>query len=339
MRLKELGEFGFIKEISKKFTYDVPEIIKGIGDDASVTLIDGERCLLATTDTLIEDVHFTLDSIPAYVLGRKCVSVSLSDIAAMGGDPRYLLLSLSIPEKKKIDLAFFNYFFRGVKEVTDAFGVRLIGGDTSSSKGSLYISVTVFGEVLKDRVVFRSGARIGDRIFVTGTLGDSAYGLRLWKRQKESPVTDPFQREAMLIHIDPAARVEEGRAIAEKGLASSMIDISDGLLSDLRHIMEDSKVGARIYLSMIPISTALKRHLHDNPDDIELILAGGEDYELLFTSSPDKEEEIKRLSDEIKCPIASIGEIVPEDEGLIVIGKDEKPIELKEYGFDHFKHK
>lgn len=337
MRLRELGEFRFIKEVSKGFRYDDDQgIIKGIGDDASVTVIDERRYLLATTDTLMEGVHFSLDYTSPFVLGRKSVAVSLSDIAAMGGVPRYLLLSIGIPDREGIDMGFMRLFYKGVKEMADSYDVRLVGGNTSYSKDKLFISGTMIGEVEKDRVVFRTGARAGDEIFVTGQLGDSALGLSLWKKKDVAPVTDPFYREAMLRHIDPVPRVREGQEIARRGLATSMIDISDGLIGDLGHILDGCNLGARIYLSQLPLSRALKRHLQEDPSAISLPLAGGEDYELLFTSDPSNGRGIKRLSEELELPITPIGEITTEVEGVVVIDVDGKPINIKERGYDHF---
>ncbi len=337
MRLSWLGEFDFINEISGEFAYSLSDIVKGIGDDAGVTAIDEKRCLLTTTDVLVEDVHFSLNFTPAFVLGRKCVSVSLSDIAAMGGTPKYLLLSLSIPEREGMELEFFKNFYKGVKEVSEVYGVSLIGGNTSSSPCSLIINSTMIGDVLRDEVVYRTGARVGDRIFVTGTLGDSALGLKMWKTKDSAPVTDPFLKDAMLLHIDPVARVKEGRMIAETGLATAMIDISDGLAADIGHIMESSKVGARIYIPQCPLSTALKRYLQEDSENTEIFLSGGEDYELLFTVNPSKVQDVKRIADKSGSLFTEIGEITDYKEGVVFVDENGKSVNVETKGFDHFE--
>lgn len=335
MQLKELGELNLIKKLLKQFETSNPDVVQGIGDDAAVTRLDEKRCLLLTTDMLVEDVHFSLSYTSAYVLGKKAVSVSLSDIAAMGGTPKFLLTSIAIPKNTSSD--FIDLFYKGVKERIDEFDVALIGGNTSSSPDKIVIEAIVIGEALNEDVVFRSGARAGDIIYATGFLGDSSLGLDIWKNRGDKSITDPFMRDAMLEHIDPAPRVKEGKLITEKKLATSMIDISDGLMLDLRHIAEESNVGAKIDLTSIPLSTAMKRHLIDKPDDIMLSLTGGEDYELLFTAMPENKEKIQELSKEINLPITQIGEIVSKEEGVKVFDKDGCEMKIDIEGFEHFR--
>lgn len=337
MEIKELGELGLIKRLAEQFLTSHPRIIKGIGDDASVTIQDNSTYLLCTTDALVEDIHFSLKCTSSYNLGRKAVSVSLSDIAAMGGTPTFLLTSIILPPTTSLD--FVNLLYKGIKERAEEFGVTLIGGNTTSSPDKIIISTIMLGEVPKDRVVFRKGASIGDNIYVTGHLGNSALGMKIWKEKGNNIITDPFHKDAMLAHIDPCPRVKEGRKIAEKKLATSMIDISDGLISDLRHIAEQSMVGAKIWAKKIPIPTGLKRWLLDHPQDITLALSGGEDYELLFTASKENGHEIDVLSKELGIPITQIGEIVPKENGVTVLDEKDKALKLKREGFEHFKNR
>jgi len=335
MELKELGEFGLLKKLSGQFKSTHPRVIKGIGDDTSVTVQDETKYLLCTTDTLVEDIHFSLKHTSSYNLGKKAVSISLSDIAAMGGAPTFLLTSIILPASTPVD--FINLLYKGIKERADEFAVALVGGNTSASPEKIVITTIMLGEVPKDQVIFRKGASAGDVIYVTGRLGDSSLGLKIWKEKDDKIITDPFLKDAMLAHIDPFPRVREGRKLAEKKLATSMIDISDGLISDLRHIAEESMVGAKIWLDKIPISTALKRWLVDHPSEITLSLSGGEDYELLFTAPKTNTPMIENLAKELGIPITQIGEIVPQEYGVSVLDDKGGIFQPPSNGFEHWK--
>ncbi|MEK6598970.1 MAG: thiamine-phosphate kinase [Deltaproteobacteria bacterium] len=335
MQIKELGELGLVKKLTEQFAPGHPRVVKGIGDDASVTIQDDSQYLLCTTDTLVEDIHFSLQYTPYYNLGRKAVSISLSDIAAMGGTPMFLFTSIILPPATPID--FINLLYKGIKEKALEFDVALIGGNTSASSDKIIINTTILGEVPKDQVIFRKGASVGNGIYITGRLGDSSLGLKMWKKKDKKTVTDPFLKDAMLAHIDPSPRVKEGRAIAKKKLATSMIDVSDGLISDLRHIAEESRVGAQIWLKKLPLSTGLKKWLSDHPQDIALALSGGEDYELLFTAPKGNAPQIDALSSELDIPITQIGEIVPEGCGITVLDEKGDIFHLATEGFEHFK--
>lgn len=334
MELRELGELRLIRKLMSQFSPAHPLVVKGIGDDAAVTVLDSNRYLLATTDMLVEGIHFSLTYTTPYLLGKRAVTISLSDIAAMGGTPTFLLTSIAIPTY--ISTEFIDIFYKGVKERCNEFDTNLIGGNTSSSE-RVVIGVSMLGEVKREQVVFRCGARVGDLICTTGYHGDSALGLKIWREKGGKEITDPFLKDAMLEHLDPTPRVREGRLIGERRLATAMIDVSDGLILDLRHIAEASGVGARVWLDKVPISTALKRHLLDHPEDIQLPLAGGEDYELIFTTSPDNISRIDELAKEVTIPITTIGEIVPEKEGIKVLDEKGATIPLTIEGFEHFR--
>jgi thiamine-monophosphate kinase len=324
--LKELGEFGLIGRIAAKVLQRSGVKI-GIGDDAAA-IEPGEGLLtLITTDMLLEGIHFDLSLCDPVTLGRKSLSVNLSDIAAMGGIPRHFLLSLAVP--KHISVEFLDGFIEGVLERGDQFGVTLIGGDTSSSQTGLVISVTVIGEQYPDLIVKRCGARPGDLIYVTGTLGDAALGLVLLKAGvRGSAATDR--------HLDPLPRVREGIKLAEAGIPSAMIDISDGLLSDLGHILDLSGVGARLYLEKLPLSDDYREKQPLFLDDPLLLpLSGGEDYELLFTTPPGKKTAVHSALNETGIRFVEIGEITACG-GLSLFTASGSEYPVKDMGYDHF---
>jgi thiamine-monophosphate kinase len=329
LRLVELGEFGLIERIAGKVARKQGVRI-GIGDDAAAIEPASGFEILITTVMLVEGVHFDLALSDPFTLGKKSLAVNLSDIAAMGGIPRHFLLSLAIPEN--ISVEFLDNFVAGMLEMGARFGVTLIGGDTCSSQKGLVISVTVMGEQLPDLIVRRNGAEPGDLICVTGTLGDSALGLM----QLRAGICEGA---AVARHLDPLPRVLEGIKLAEAGLLSSMIDISDGLLADLSHILDLSGVGARIHLEKLPLSDYYKReHPLFKEDPFLLPLSGGEDYELLFTVHPDKLSSVLSSLMETGTLTTVIGEITGCD-GLslfTVTGDEYFPDQM---GYNHFPPK
>ncbi|WP_432821599.1 thiamine-phosphate kinase [Trichloromonas sp.] len=322
MKLSELGEFGFIERI-RQAVAKAPGVAVGIGDDCAVLeLPPGER-LLTSTDLLIEDVHFRREWTDMGLLGRKSVSVNVSDIAAMGGTPRYLYLGLGIPDGLAVEE--LDAFVAGFLSACADYGATLVGGDTCRSPGPLLISVTVEGTVPAAELVCRSGARPGDAVYVSGTLGGSALALRRLLAG-ETPDAEAAGR-----HHDPRARVELGRALAAAGIPSSMIDVSDGLLADLGHLLEASGVGAEIDESALPLSEALQASLIDAPNSIELALSGGEDYELLFTVPPERESLLAALA----VPVTRIGRIVLAA-GLAVKQRSGTLRPASPAGYNHF---
>ncbi|MBW2038794.1 MAG: thiamine-phosphate kinase [Deltaproteobacteria bacterium] len=327
MKLAEIGEFGLIKVI--KGLADKGEgVVMGIGDDVAVLKSSSGKLLLVTTDILLQEVHFRLEFIDPYHLGRKALGVNLSDIAGCGGVPRAFLVSLVIPPEEEVSLV--QALYQGMMEVAAEFGVSLVGGDTSRGEG-LLISITLLGEGEEGQILYRHGAKAGDQIFVTGTLGDAALGLKMLKKGKRDG--GPVQR-----HVTPTPRIKEGREIARRALATSMIDISDGLLADLGHIVEASRVGGEIWLSRLPLSEEYREGIEEYSSDSYLLaLTGGEDYELLFTSPPGREEEVRELAKELGTPITPIGEIVEASQGIKVYGEDGRKYSIKEIGHDHFK--
>ncbi len=325
-KIHDLGEFGLISLISGKVP-PTPAVPVGIGDDAAAFHWQNGCMGLTTSDMLVEGVHFDLAFGDPFRLGRKSLAVNLSDIAAMGGRPRWFLLSLAIPEQ--LSVGFIDQFTTGMLELADEYGAILIGGDTCAAKEGLVISITLYGEQRGSRIVQRRGARPGDAVYVTGTLGDSALGLEFLRRGK----TDG---RCVNRHLDPSPRVREGQALAEAGLATAMIDISDGLLSDLGHIAECSGVGAIVRHGSIPLSREFAAHVQSmGTGDLSLALAGGEDYELLFTAPFEKREAIQSLFAGLGTPVTELGEITPTP-GIRVLSHHGEPVPTGLTGFDHF---
>ena len=286
MKLSQLGEFGLIKNARDIFKSLNENIVVEIGDDCAAIKLRKGFLLIATTDALVEGIHFNLDYTKPYQLGIKSININLSDIAAMGGIPLYVLLSIAVPQN--FSVKFINEFLMGVKEGAQRYKVSVIGGNVSSSKNEFSINITILGEVEKKYMLLRKGAKAGDKIFVTGYLGNSAAGMKILK-------SGQWQKKLIERHLMPSPRLTEGRFLAVRGLATSMIDISDGLASDIRRICEESNVGANIFIKNIPISRELKSEIRNPKSEINLALYGGEDYELLFTVKPENVRKLKSL--------------------------------------------
>jgi thiamine-monophosphate kinase len=333
MKISSLGEFGLIERIRKSTIRRSPAVMVGIGDDAAALKVSASSLLLATTDMLIEGVHFDLSYTDFYSLGWKSAAANLSDIAAMGGIPRFCLTSLGIPSALSVEQ--ISEFYRGFNALIRTHRTLLVGGDTCSCRNGLAVSVTVLGEVEKTRVLTRAGAEPGDRIFVTGELGESAAGLEILKshvKGRKTRRTLNVQKRLIERHLRPEPRMEWGRAIARSRCAHAMIDISDGLSSDLWHICEQSCVGAVIEAGKIPLSLSLRKaaaHLVYKP--LHYALSGGEDYELLFTAPAKKVSKLRSLG----IPLHEIGEIT-RNRAMLIIDHSGKQLPLRATGYIHF---
>lgn len=330
MRLSELGEFGLINLIRSSIRYSgrTPwqEVLVGIGDDAAAWQSDN-RIQLATTDTLVQDVHFDLDVISWEELGWKALAVNLSDIAAMGGIPKYVLLSLALPGE--LEVADISKFINSMMHLAGEFGVALIGGNVATAP-NVVITVTIIGCSKGKAMLKRSTASSGEQIAVTGYLGLSAAGLEMLKGKAISdPEVSNILRRA---HFRPVPRVEEGQILIEQGVKTA-IDISDGLISDLDHICESSKVNAKIKIEQVPVHPVVTANF---PNHQELALCGGEDYELLFTAD---EATVARAKQALNCPVTVIGDITEEKLPTRVTLVDGKGniIPYKKGGWEHFK--
>jgi len=330
MSLREIGEFGLISRIRKWTSTSDPALLKGIGDDVAV-IETGQKAWLVTTDLLIEDIHFELAWTDPFHLGRKALFVNLSDIAAMGGIPKYFLISLGVP--KNLPLSFISLFYRGLKDGANRFGVDLIGGDTSLSR-KIIINICLLGEGKKGSLLFRSGARAGDDLFVSGNLGDAALGLKILRKNGLQGSPKGLIRK----HLSPSPRIQLGQVLARHRWATAMIDVSDGLLIDTNHLLEESGVGAWIWEDRIPLSKLYQKWIHSfSKSPYQFALSGGEDYELLFTAPPEMRKRISQVALSLKIPITQIGKIVSNKEGLHLIRKDGKERSPSRLGFEHFK--
>ncbi|MDH4228444.1 MAG: thiamine-phosphate kinase [Nitrospirota bacterium] len=301
-----VAEFDFIQRV--RAVAPSGSLALGIGDDCAVWSPAPGCDQLVTSDLLIEGVHFTLGHGTLEDLGAKALAVNLSDVAAMGGTPRHAVLGLGLPGREP---ARFLPLVDGFCTVARRCGVTLAGGDTCASPGSLMIAVTVLGEVPEGRAVRRSGARAGDALYVTGTPGDSALGLRLLT-DGPGGVPQPAREELVRRHLAPRARVAEGPLLREAGV-SAMIDISDGLLRDLGHILEQSGVGARVDAELLPVSAALQAACRSlGLDAVPFAAGGGEDYELLFTVPADAVDRVEALVRAGSVAAVRIGSITTE---------------------------
>jgi len=298
-------------------------IVTGIGDDSAVLKIPKGHQALVTTDFSLEGVHFWREWHPPESVGHRCLARGLSDIAAMGGEPVAAFLSLALP--RKLPQKWVDGFMRGFLRLADEYGVSLAGGDTAESPTGVLADIIVLGSVPTGKVILRSGARPGDRIYVTGQLGASAATLKLLLEGKSRIRPSNFRR-----HFYPVPRIDVGRFLREKNLASAMIDISDGLSTDLAHICEESGVGAEILEQAIP-KASIGRPAR--AVDLPLALHGGEDYELLFTI-----RRGTRVPQQVAgVPIAEIGQISDERKVMLInqLGAGQ---ELHPQGWEHFKH-
>jgi thiamine-monophosphate kinase len=308
------GEAEIISRIRKLLPVN-DDVLLGVGDDAAVIKTTSGNDLIACCDLLVEGVHFRTEWTPPRLLGRKSLAVSLSDVAAMGGVPRFALTSIALPHWCSSE--FIDGLFEGMSELATASGVAIIGGDTSSSRDSLFIDVTIIGVCQAGKAITRRGAGIGDRIYVSGSLGASALGLLLLEsgfRLDDSQGSGDLRTQAVLKHLSPEPQLNLGRALGESGLATAMIDISDGLSTDLYHILDESSVGAVIHAAAIPIAESVLSKASWIPeiDRFSLAINGGEEYELLFTARAENHQRVVELAERNAVKVTLIGEIIAD---------------------------
>ncbi len=337
--INQLGEFGLINRIRQKFaTSHHVHTVVGIGDDAAV--IDaGEDFLLVSTDMLVEGIHFDLAYMPIHHLGYKAVAVNVSDMAAMNGKGEQITVSLALSNRFSVEA--IDALYEGIQAACTNYKVDLVGGDTTSSSSGLIISITAMGRVAKNKVVYRSGAKENDIICVTGDLGGAFMGLQVLEREKQVFLSNPDMQPGLEKYdyivgrqLKPEARTEIIFDLEEFGvIPTSMIDISDGLASELFHISQESKVGVRVYEDKIPIDQlTFETAVEFNLDPITCALNGGEDYELLFTIRKEDQDKIKNHPD-----IHMIGYIHPRPDQNVMITKQGNMVPLRAQGWDHFK--
>jgi len=338
MDIKQLGEFGLIGRLTKDVKTKDSTTIKGIGDDAAV-LDFGSYRTLVTTDILLEGVHFNLEYVPLRHLGYKAAVVNFSDIYAMNGRPTQIVVALGI--SKRFTVEQIEELYSGIRLACEYYGVDLVGGDTTASMTGLTISVTCLGEAKNDDIVYRNGAKVNDLVCCTGNLGAAYLGLQLLERERAVGEVDPeaaqkaFEGKEYILErqLKPEARKDIIAALKKAGIKpTSMMDISDGLSSELLHICKDSSVGCCVYADKLPIdyeAVAMAEEL--NLDIVTCALNGGEDYELLFTIDQKDYEKIIPVED-----VNIIGYIQKPEFGASLIGRNGEEIALKAQGFDAF---
>lgn len=314
-----MSEFDLIQ---RYFTRPAPNAILGVGDDAALLRVAEGMELAVSTDMLVSGTHFFPDADP-FLLGHKTLAVNLSDLAAMGAVPRWATLALALPGA---DESWLRRFSEGFFSLADEYGVDLVGGDTT--RGPLNLSVTIMGEVPQGQALRRSGAKTGDDIWVSGTLGKAALGLA--QLQGRTALPEDARLSCLAALHQPRPRVALGLAL--RGIANSAIDISDGLLADLGHILECSQAGAEIEFAAIP---AVETHGIDDALLRHCVLSGGDDYELCFTASAAKRSEIEAVAAKLQLPLARIGSI-NAGQGCAVRAADGSVMKIKESGYDHF---
>lgn len=301
----------------------------GLLDDAAILDIAPGRRLVVTADALIEGVHFFPDD-PPELIGRKLLRVNLSDLAAMGAVPIAYLLTMALPDRGTAD--WVEAFARGLGVDQKKYCVTLVGGDTTATNGPIALSVTALGHVLPGEDLRRSGARAGDRVFVSGTIGDGAMGLKLLTDKLPGLGKDDRAYLEQRFRL-PEPRVALGQRL--QGLASAAIDVSDGLAGDLGHICVASGVGAVLEVARVPMSVAARHAVESDPQLLETVISGGDDYELLFTAPVNRTKEIEAVASESSVPVSEIGTI-ETGRGVTLVGQDGTPIELKSHGYRHF---
>ncbi|MCK4224792.1 MAG: thiamine-phosphate kinase [candidate division Zixibacteria bacterium] len=327
MKINQIGEFGLIDLIKKKILSKDKQVIVNIGDDAAVIKSSPNRLLIFTTDTMVERIHFDLTYFTPEEIGWKAMVANLSDIAAMGGLPKYALVTVGLPKFMRAEDVLSIY--KGASKIAKRYNCKIIGGDTTLVPKDIFISIALLGEVAKKFLLTRSGAKKGDLICVTGNLGEAQAGLEFLKKHGRQKLS--FVRK----HLQPQPRIKEARILVKKLKVTSMIDISDGLSSELFHLTEESQLGAVIFEQNIPISfKCLKLASLLKKSPMSWALSSGEEYELLFTVDRKDLSKIEKIKKKVN--ISFIGEMVDKRDGVKLIQKSGAKKELNKMGFVHF---
>ncbi|HEB55025.1 MAG TPA: thiamine-phosphate kinase [Gammaproteobacteria bacterium] len=326
-----VSEFEIINRYFASQTVAGENIILGIGDDAAIVSIPADKQLVVSMDSLISGVHFPVQTSAADI-AWKALAVNLSDLAAMGARPAWFTLALSLPE---VDHNWLAAFSESLADISSTYGIPLVGGDTT--RGPLSITIQVAGHVEAGQALLRSGAKVGDQIFLSGSIGDAALGLHLLQQQPEGLAdTDYLNRDLVRRLNRPQPRIELGQALG--GIASACIDISDGLFADLSHILKASAVGARLQQAQIPLSEATQQLLSENPQLRPAIYNRGDDYELCFCVPTEKCRQLEAIEKEQYCRLSHIGEIVSGHD-LQLFDAQNNRLDYRHDSYDHFAKK
>jgi thiamine-monophosphate kinase len=336
--VSQIGEFQLIQSIARGFSSRGPRPLVGIGDDAAILSHPSPAHLVISTDLLVEDIHFSRDTASLYDIGYKAAVANLSDIAAMGATPIYILVAIALPSHLKYHE--WKELYHGLSVPCKAHAVQLIGGDTSASHSSLFLAITILGQVEPHHGLTRSGAKEGDVIYVSGSLGNSAAGLACLTRQA-SPGKHSSLRQPMKFlvnrHLRPTPRVALGRLLSSHTFASAALDLSDGLSGDLMHLCQQSRVGALIQAGSIPMSPHMTAYASQiGVDPLFWALHGGEEYELLFTVPRKLQHPLKLAMKKLRIPITAIGVITPRRTGLRIAHQDGTTHKLVPQSYVHF---
>lgn len=333
----EIGEFGLIDKLCADFKPVNESTLMGVGDDAAVLEASGQLTLLST-DMLVEGIHFNLSYMPLQHLGYKAVAVNVSDIAAMNGVPKQITVNLGLSNRFSVEAV--ESIYEGIRFACQDYKIDLVGGDTTASSSGLIISISIVGEATKDKVVYRNGAEVNDILCVTGDLGGAFLGLQVLEREKEVFQANPEMQPELsqfeyLIRrqLKPTARMDIVYELAELGVVpSSMIDVSDGLVSEVFHLCKQSDLGASIFENKLPIDQETHNAAMEfKMDPTTCALNGGEDYELLFTIGQQDHEKLKNVAD-----IHMIGYMDKKEKGRNLVTKNENIVALQAQGWKHF---
>lgn len=345
-QITKIGEFGLIEKIKEIVCIRIEDdeiqknLIKGISDDTAVYKPSPDKLQLLTTDAMVEGVHFDLTFTSMQHLGWKSIVSNVSDIAAMGGVPRYAVITLCLPQKISIEMV--EDFYRGVVQACKKYSCLVVGGDTTSAMGNTVISISLTGEVDSEKIVYRSGATVGDLICVTGHLGASHAGLKILLSEKNKYLNDIKNFKSNLEqyktvlekYLMPKPRLDISRILTENIKVNSMIDISDGLASEVHHLCNNSGVGADIWEHNIPVDSNSQRVAAEFSENIiDYALYGGEEYELLFTLTDSEFEKLEKLTSDVTI----LGRIIEKSKGINLIHENGEPEVLGAFGWDHFK--
>jgi len=337
-RLTHLREFQLIQSLPRRFSTQGLHPIVGIGDDAAVLPSSSSQHVVISTDLLVEDIHFTRKTATLYDIGYKAAAANLSDIAAMGATPTAIFVAIALPPSFIEE--DWHEFYRGLAVPCKRYKVQLLGGDTSASPTSLFIAITIMGQVAPGHFLTRHGAKNGDLIYVSGTLGDSAAGLAYLNQSKRPPksaIRSKPMKYLVQRHLQPTARVPLGELLASQPYASSAMDLSDGLSGDLRHLCRQSRVGALIDSEQIPMSQQMQHYAKRiRATPLHWSLHGGEDYELLFTIPPQWQHELEKCAKERRIPITHIGIIQPKRFGIRIVHHNQRQDVFSPRSYEHF---
>jgi thiamine-monophosphate kinase len=335
MRVADIGEFPLIDRLQHIVQVDHPDLITGIGDDAAVLAWQDDTYMLATVDAHIEHVHFLPYLGTPRQLGRRALVVNLSDIAAMGGHPLYALVSLALPSDT--DVEWLEEFYRGMRVEADQNNTLIIGGNVTRSPAGFHAAITVMGRVEKRQLLLRSGAHVGDVVLITDRVGEAFAGLHLVFNPR-LPVEPAVREKLITRYLEPVARVREAAVIAQSGLATAMLDVSDGISGDVGHICEQSQLGVRLWTDRLPVSPEACVVADAMATPIwQFALEGGDDYGLCFTAAPDNAAQLQALVEqETGTTVTAIGKMLPPEAGKRLVLPDGRDVPLDIQAWQHF---